>query len=486
MNNLDRKLTNSALLMLITRLSVKSLGIISSLILVRLLSPEDFGIIAIVMSVYSFIELFGLFGFNAAIIQKSNPQQADYDTTFSINLGFGVIASSLMFLMAPYLAVFFQDSRLLDVFRWVALMFLINALVNIKVVDFQRDMDFKKELYLQLVPKVCSFFVTLILAWHLSSYLALVYGMLALSFFNVVQSYIMKPYLPSISIKSGKELFKFSKWLMLNNVFYYVNNKSIDLIVGKMISTKAAGIYSISQEMATLPVSEIGAPINKASYPAYSKAKDSHKELTRLFYNTCSMITVLALPTAIGLYSVAEYFVPIVLGNKWMESVTVIQILSLAAFVTSLSSNNGYVFMAIGKPKITTAISFIRIIVLMVFMFGLISFDSIESPAKALLYSAVVNFFISFSWLKLEINISFKQMFSVLYRPIISCLLMVTAINVIKVHYLIDISLINFVLLVILGSIVYITSIYIFWIIAGRPIGFESQVFKKLKFSTVG
>lgn len=481
MPNLENKLTSSAVLMLITRLLVKSLGIISSLILVRLLTPEDFGVIAIVMSIYSFIELFGLFGFNAAIIQKTDPQKSDYDTTFTINLTFGILAASLMFLMAPYLAEFFNDLKLIEVFRWVALMFLFNALVNIKVVDFQRDMEFKKELILQLTPKLFSFFVTLYLAWYLRSYLALVYGMLVLSLFNVIQSYIMKPYLPSLSIKGGKELFRFSKWLMLNNIFYYVNNKSIDLIVGKMISTKAAGLYSISQEMATLPVSEIGAPINKASYPAYSKAKGDYKELSRLFYNTCSMITILALPTSLGLYSVADFFVPVVLGVKWMRSIEVIQLLSLAAFIISLSSNNGYIFMAIGKPRITTAISAIRIMILLILLFGIMSFDNISSPALAILCSAVCNFFISFTWLKFEINISFRSILKVLYRPILSSLIMSILIWVIKSFYIVDVNILNLVVLVVAGVITYFISILFLWWSAGKPQGIETQVLNKLK-----
>jgi lipopolysaccharide exporter len=481
MTSLESKLANSAALMLITRLLVKSLGIISSLILVRLLTPEDFGVIAIVMSIYSFIELFGLFGFNAAIIQKDDPQKSDYDTTFTINLGFGIIASSLMFLLAPLLAEFFNDLRLIEVFRWVALMFLFNALINIKVVDFQRDMEFKKELILQLIPKLFSFFVTLYLAWYLRSYLALVYGMLVLSLFNVIQSYIMKPYLPSLSIKGGKELFKFSKWLMLNNIFYYVNNKSIDLIVGKMISTRAAGLYSISQEMATLPVSEIGAPINKASYPAYSRAKNNYKELRRLFYNTCSMITLLALPTSLGLYSVAEIFVPVVLGVKWLDSIEVIQLLSLAAFITSLSSNNGYIFMAIGKPKITTAISAIRTVVLLTLMFGVISFNDISSPALALLCSAIINFFISFAWLKYEINISYRNMLTILYRPILSSLIMSMVIWIAKSFYFIHIDIMNLGLLVFIGVMTYCATIFFIWLVVGKPKGIELQILSKFK-----
>jgi len=481
MNTMESKLANSALLMLLTRFSIKGLGIISSLILVRILSPSDFGIVAIVMSVYAFIELFGLFGFNSALIQKTSPLKSDYDTIFTINLCFGIIASSLMFLMAPYLANYFQDERLTEVFRLVALMFLFNGLINIKVVDFQRDMDFKKELKLQLIPKLFSFCITLFLALHLRSYLALVYSMIMLSLFNVLQSYLMKPYIPSLSIKGGKELFKFSKWLMINNVFYYINNKSIDLIVGKMISTKAAGLYSISQEMATLPVTEIGAPINKASYPAYAKAKNDFKKLAQLFYSTCSMITILALPTALGLYSVAEFFVPVVLGDKWIGAIEVIQLLSLAAFISSLSSNNGYVFMAIGKPRITTAISAIRTVVLLILMFGVISFNDISSPALALLCSAIINFFISFAWLKFEIHISYKNMLTILYRPILSSLIMSMVIWLTKLFYSMRIDLYNLVLLIFIGAITYCACILFFWWVAGKPKGIELQVFNKLK-----
>jgi O-antigen/teichoic acid export membrane protein len=304
-----------------------------------------------------------------------------------------------------------------------------------------------------------------------------------LSLFNVLQSYLMKPYIPSLSIKGGKELFKFSKWLMINNVFYYINNKSIDLIVGKMISTKAAGLYSISQEMATLPVTEIGAPINKASYPAYSKAKNNIKELKRLFYSTCSMITILALPTSLGLYSVAEFFVPVVLGEKWIGAIEVIQLLSLTAFITSLSSNNGYVFMAIGKPKITTAISGIRIIVMLILLFGIISFNNISSPALALLCSALINFFISFAWLKHEINISYKSLLTVLYRPILSSLVMGAGIWGVKSTYIMDISVLSLVTLIFIGVSSYFISILSLWWAAGKPKGIELQVLNKIKLT---
>ncbi len=248
-----------------------------------------------------------------------------------------------------------------------------------------------------------------------------------------------------------------------------------------MISTKAAGLYSISQEMATLPVSEIGAPINKASYPAYSRAKNNYKELRRLFYNTCSMITLLALPTSLGLYSVSEIFVPVVLGVKWLGSIEVIQLLSLAAFITSLSSNNGYIFMAIGKPKITTAISGIRIIVLLIMLFGIISFDNISSPALALLCSAVINFFISFTWLKFEINISYRSILTVLYRPILSSLIMSMVIWIVKSYYIVSVGILNLMVLVSIGVITYFISILFLWWWAGRPKGIEMQILSKLK-----
>ncbi|MDB2373827.1 lipopolysaccharide biosynthesis protein [Psychrosphaera haliotis] len=474
------KLAKSALLMLITRLIINTLGIISSLVLVRILSPQDFGIAAIAMSLYSLVSLFGDFGLNTALIQKSKLEKSDYDTGFTINLIFGVIASSFFIIMAATIADFFADPRLELVIYAISSLFIISSFKNIKVVDFQIEMNFHLELKLQVIPKLISFFGTLLMAYLLESYWALIFGSLLITLLNVVFSYVMLPYMPSLSLKGFKALFNFSKWIMLNNLFYYLNNKSIDLIVGKFISTSAAGIYSISKEMATLPATEIAAPINKAAYPAYAKQKKNFDALRELFYQTTSMITIIALPASLGLMITAEYFVPAVLGEKWMSAIPVIQLLSIFAFISSISSNNGYIFLALGKPKLTTLISAVRILSFFAFLFGLDLHKSIEGPAQALILSAILNLVVSYIFVKKQIHVSILKTIKVNIRALIATLFMCCVVYFVKTYFDFSTTLLNFLFIVILGAISYTLSLIFMWLVSGKPNSVESLIINKL------
>jgi len=474
------KLAKSALLMLVTRLIINTLGIVSSLVLVRILSPQDFGIAAIAMSLYSLVSLFGDFGLNTALIQKNNLNKSDYDTGFTINLIFGAISSLLFVVMAGPIANFFGDPRLESVIYVVSSLFIISSFKNIKVVDFQIEMNFHLELKLQVIPKLISFFGTLLMAYLLESYWALIFGSLLVTLLNVAFSYVMLPYMPSLSFKGAKELFNFSKWIMLNNIFFYLNNKSIDLIVGKFISTSAAGIYSISKEMATLPATEIAAPINKAAYPAYAKQKDNLEALRELFYQTTSMITIIALPASLGLMITADYFVPSVLGQKWMAAIPVIQLLSIFAFISSISSNNGYIFLALGKPKLTTLISAFRISSFFGFLFGLGLQNLIEGPAQALILSAILNLVVSYLFLKKQIKISYLKALKVNLRAFIATLFMCSTVFFLKTNLNFSVTLLNFLFIVFLGVLSYSISLVSMWLISGKPNSVESLIINKI------
>lgn len=480
-DNTRSSLGVAALLMLITRLLVNSLGIISSLILVRLLTPEDFGIAAIAMAVFAFIGLFGEFGFNTALIQKNTPQKSDYDTVFTANLIFGAVACLVVLMGANTLAEFFENQNLTSVFQILSFLFLINGLKNVKAVDFQISMDFKKEMKLQVIPKFLSFLVTLLLAFILESYWALILGSVLFSIFTVVCSYLMIPYKPSLSFIGVKELFNYSKWLMLNNLFYYLNNKSIDLIVGKFISTSAAGIYSMSKEMALLPATEVAAPINKASFPAYSRNKNNKEKLCNLFYQTSAMISVIALPASTGLFIVADYFVPVVLGESWLAAIPVIQYLSIFAFISALFANNGYIFLAIGKPRVTTLLSGLRIAAFFFFLFSLSLIENTEDPAKALVLSALVNFVVSYAMLKIEIGVSYLNIIRSIGRTLTSSMVMASIVYYIKVSLELPVNLLNLTILISIGVVAYFVSLLGQWVIVGKPTGIESNVLTSVR-----
>jgi len=481
-NNLEKStLGNAALLMLTTRLLVNILSIVSSLVLVRLLSPQDFGIAAIAMSVYAFVSLFGEFGLNTALIQKTNPVESDYDTAFTINFLFGLSASLVFWILSDSLAAFFEDDRLALVFSVLGLLFIINGALNVKTVTFQIDMDFKQEMKLQVFPKLLSFMSTMGLALCMESYWALILGSILASLYSLVFSYWMLPFIPKPSTKGAKSLFGFSKWLMLNNILLYLNTKSIDLIVGKVISTRAAGIYSISKEMSSIPSSEIAAPINKASFPAYSRAKNDVVGLRKLYYETKAMITIIALPASMGLFVAADFFVPVVLGEQWLESVSVIMTLSVVAFLSSLTSNNNYVFLAIGKPYISSLLSAIRFTLFFVILYSFKLYNTVNEPAIALGLAAALSLVLSYVFLRVIIGVSIVKTIGSVYRPLLSSFFMAASIALLKFYFELSPSLGGLLLIVLLGIFFYCFFLLSFWVLVGRPVSIEQIIMTKLK-----
>jgi O-antigen/teichoic acid export membrane protein len=469
-------------LMLMTRLGVKFLGIISSLTLVRLLSPEDFGLVAIAMSVYSLVEVFGLFGFNNALIQKDDVDNSDYNTVFTANFLFGLSACTLLFLSSPFIAYYYSEPALQGVLQSISLMFIIKGAINVRTVDFQKHMNFKNELIFQLVPKALSVVITLTAAFIMKSYIALIIGMLFNNLSMLILGYIMKPYRPSFSLKGIGNLFGYSKWLMLNSLLFYINNNSLNMIVGKFISTKAAGLYSISNEIASLPLHEIAAPINKASFPAYSKAKNDNSRLNNLFTETTMMIVLLALPASAGLIVVAEDFTNVVLGEKWAEATDLIKYIALSSFVASLGTNIGYIYMAIGKPKFTFLISLFRTVMFILFLILLLNFDDISSAAKAMFAATLLTTTLSFIIVHKIAKIDILTTLYAMKNPFASSLLMAGCVHLFYVTYgsFFDIDGLRLICAVSIGGISYCLFIILFWRLSGAKDGVEKKILNRV------
>jgi O-antigen/teichoic acid export membrane protein len=480
-SQLNEKLFTGAAWMLLTRGLIKSLGLVSSIVLARLLAPSDFGLIAIAMSFYAFILLFGSVGFNSALVQKSDASDHDFDVVWTIGVVFGAIAACVFVLSANSIAQYFNDERLTPVVYSIAILFLLNGFVNTAVVKFQKELNFKRELKFQLIPKLISFFSTLFLAYILKNYWALVWGMLIHQLMITVTSYLMTHYKPSFRVTGAGQLFKFSKWIMLNQFFYYINNRSMDLIVGKLISTRATGIYSISLEIASIPVTEVVAPINKAAYPAYAKAQKDLLKLQELFLQTIGLIAFFSVPAVMGLSLIADIFVPVVLGDKWKDAIPIIQYVGISSLFLGLSSNAGYLLIAIGKPHLSTLNGFIRTLLLMSSAIIMISYYGLEGAAMGMILSSFIGCGIAYIFVSYYAKINVFSVVRVFIRPFLAATFMALALFFIKKYTFIDTDLISLIIAVSIGIFFYGTSIIMLWLFMGKPQGIESSLAVKVR-----
>ncbi len=301
------------------RMADRVLGLISTLILARLLAPDDFGLIAMAMTLIGLVEVITVGEFSSAIIQNANAERDHYDTAWTLNLLFGLTAATLLIAFAFPTSAFFKEPRLVFVIFALSLLPVLDGLFNIGCVDFRKHLQFEKDFVLQVGRKLSGFLVVVPLAFITRSYWALVVGMIAGRAGGLALSYFLHPFRPRFSVASARSLFGFSGWLMVNNALNFLNLRGAHLVIGRLLNSQSLGLYTVAYEMAHLPTSELASPINRAIFPGYAKLQDDRPALQNAFLRVIGLIAVITIPAGIGMACIAHLFVPAVLGPKWLR-----------------------------------------------------------------------------------------------------------------------------------------------------------------------
>ncbi len=328
----------------------RSLGLISTVILARLLMPSDFGVVAMAMVVIGILELITWFSFDVVLIQKQDTTREHYDTAWTFNFMFGVVSGLLVLALAHPTAAYFNEPRLVAVMYVLASAQFVGGLQNIGIVNFRKDMNFDREFFYFLGRKLGGFLITVPLAFILRNYWALVIGQVTSALAGVVLSYTMHPYRPRFSLSKSGELFDFSKWMLLLNVIVALRRRVAHLAVGKLAGAGPLGLFTVSYEISNLPTTELVAPINRAVFPGYAQMSHDLQILRDGYLKVLGVIALFALPAATGVAAIADLLVPVFLGEKWLDAIPLIQILAFYGGITALQTNAGPVYLALALP----------------------------------------------------------------------------------------------------------------------------------------
>jgi O-antigen/teichoic acid export membrane protein len=472
-------LYQATFLMLVARLSVKAISVVSSIILARLLVPEDFGLVAICMSIYGLIELLSYFGFGSYLIQKTDATAEDYNNTWSLKLLFALSSAVLLVLTSGLAANFFNEQRVQPLLWMLALISAVTGLSNIGTVNFQKHLDFKAEMLFQIIPKVVTFFFTIGAALALRSYWALVIGMLVNEIFNVLLSYRMSSFRPKFELKKSRQIFSFSKWILLDNCASYLNKKLPSVISGYQLGPASTGLFSLADEIGSLPTAEVTAPINRATFPIYAANKDDRAQLTHIYLSTLNLNATLSLPAAVGIALISPLFVPVVLGVQWLSVVPILQLLALAGFFASLSTNVGYIFLAKGAPRFLLWINAGRAFFTVSLLLFLVPLWGLTGLASALLLSAVAMLFITQVLARRVIDITVFSFIKSIYRPVCGVVVMSSMLWLPGFHTPTP-TLGGLILFIMFGMVSYILTTAFLWQITGKPDGIERKITNRI------
>lgn len=437
------------------------LGFIRTIILARLLAPEDFGLLGIALLSISMLETFSKTGFDSALIQKKENVEPYLDTAWTVSALRGIVLFSILLFSAPLIARFFNTPAAVQVIRVIALFTLLAGLRNIGILFFQKELEFNKQFSYEFSATLVDLTVAITLAFILRNVWALVWGGLAASLVRLVLSYVLHPYRPTISIdrEGFRDLFGFGKWVLTSGILVFLVTQGDDILVGKLLGVTALGLYQMAYTLSNLPATEVTHVISKVTFPAYSKFQDDVPRLRQAYLRVLQLTAFVSFPLAGGILIFASDFVRIFLGNKWVPMVPAVQVLVLAGLVRSIAATTGPIFHATGKPKIDTMWQIVRLLVLSTFIYPLTLRLGILGTSIAVflsIFSATIGFLVE--TVKI-IKCDVKILAIVIILPLLKTSIVVVSV-VIYQNYAISINGLHLLLIAVLSLSYYLLLTY--------------------------
>lgn len=368
MKGVGRQVAAGAIWMVSLKFVERGIGFVSTLILARLLLPADFGLVAMAMAVFAFIEIAGQFGFDLALIRNRQAGRAHYDSAWTLSVGYGVVSALALVALAWPTAAFFGEPRLIAVMFVLALIALIQGFENIGAVDFRKDFRFGQDFLLMLLKKVIAFVVTLSLAFALRSHWALLAGIAASRVSGVALSFAMHPYRPRWQTSEIGGLLRFSRWVVLSRILEYANDRGPDFLIGRFLDVASLGLFRVAKEVATLPTTELLFPIMRAVFPGYAAVAQDRGELARAFLGVQGTIVMLTLPAGVAIVILADPIVRLLLGPNWLAAIPLIQVLGVFGALTVFQATNISIFHVLGVPQHAAWLKVAEVLLLLPFL----------------------------------------------------------------------------------------------------------------------
>lgn len=465
--------------MIAGRWGMRAIGLASTVILARLLAPDDFGVIAIALIIVGLLETIAYAGVDLALMRPGADTREHYDTAWTIQLIQGALIAGVLLLIAPWVAPFFSEARATAVIQVIALRPLIIGCQNIGTVAFRKELDFAKDFRFGLYTKLLNFTIVVGMAFWLRNYWALVAGMTTSSLIEVILSYVMHPYRPRLCLRRWREIWGFSQWLIISRAGAFLNRKVDEMVVGRLLGTSAMGGYHVANELATMPNSELVMPLRRAMFPTLAKVSENPAELERLFRLSFSAITAMCFSVGFGLMSIAPELVPIVLGDKWTSAVAAMRWLAVHAAFSSLILTLEMPLWVTGRTRLTATQTWLDLSLLIPMAYFAVTAYGVEGAAIARLAVSLVVLPVMVHFVASACRISALKLYGDLWRPLLAGLTMSAVLSLLTPDVIGSMPL-TLALKILVGVALYPATLLLLWLLAGRPWGIEREAAKAL------
>ena len=351
MNNIKSKTIAGISWSIIDNVSKLLLTLVITSILARLLSPEDFGIIAVIFVFTGFLKILRDFGLGAAVINKSNPSSKELDSLFWVTIFFGVFVTLVLIAFSGTIASFYEFPKLSKLIKVISAAMFLGSVSIIPEALIKKDLDFKSLFYRNIGNLIISGSITILMAYHGYGVWALIFKEIIFNFLLIIFNFSLVKWRPSFSFdyNSIKSYLNFSLPLFGENSLNYFVRNIDNLLIGKLLGVTVLGYYSKAYSLMLLPVRQISGSIANVMFPSFSIIKNDKPKVWVGYINVVKIVSYVNFPIMISLYFFANEIVLILFGDQWLDVIPMIKALCFLGSLQSIGTLSGSIYNSQGK-----------------------------------------------------------------------------------------------------------------------------------------
>ncbi|MCK0206427.1 lipopolysaccharide biosynthesis protein [Starkeya koreensis] len=477
---LGHRVALGAALLTALQLLTRCIDMLALVVMARLLTPADFGLVALAASVLLIASAVTDIPVAHALVQRDSIEPQDIDTAFTLNLARGLAVMLIIGLAAGPMVGIYEDARLAPILYALSLVPLLTALASPALVHFQRRIEYGPTARSQLVGKFCGVLVALATALATHSYWALIVGQLASAFISTAVTYRYAPYRPRLRLGGAGDILKFTGWLTASRIISTLNLQSDRFFIGHMLGKSQLGQYTMGSDIASIATYTFANPIMQTMFGGFSRLQSEAGRLRAAYLKGQQVLVIFLLPLGVGLSVVADRLVPLVLGPNWDAAVTVIVWLGPVVALQVLYLPLMSLSMAMGRPGVVTLREAINLgcrlpaTLAGAWYYGLLGAVVARSVGGAFII------FLTLTLARRFLHVSVLHQLANVGRSLASTLAMIAATLLAK-HWLAPSDALageiaNLLVFVLAGAGAYVATHVGLWLAAGRPEGAETFV----------
>ena len=321
---------------------------------IRILSPNDYGLMAMAGVYVGFITLFSELGLNAAVIQRKDLSREDLSHIAWAVLYINLALFALTFFLAPLVAVYYNEPRVTDVIRVASIVFIFRSLGFAPSNMLVRELMLNRTSQAELIANASGAVATLLLAMQGLGVWSLVFGTLVVELVRTLFCYVFYPWRPELSFSFSRvrDMVYFGSKVAVSRLIWYLSSNIDFLIAGRILGKTQLGYYAIALQFALIPLDKMVSIMSRVAFPAFSKVHDPVL-LRRYYVKFVSIVAFASFPACWGIFLIADSAVPLFLSEKWLPVIMPMQIVSMVTALRAIHTMNTPLEVAVGRPDVT-------------------------------------------------------------------------------------------------------------------------------------